>query len=78
MKGAKILFQGLLTVDGDVPEGVKFVDRKFLLAEFWNVFAFSSTHISAMVKRMVPLDSVYQIGPVSTPHDLFNSSGDGL
>ena len=47
-------------------------------AEFWNVFAYSSTHISAMIKWMVSLDSVYQIGPVSIPHDLFNSSGDDL
>jgi hypothetical protein len=56
--------------------GVKFVERNFLLAEFWNIFAYSSTYISAMVKWMVSYDSVYQIGPVSTPHDLFNSSDD--
>ena len=59
-------------------EGGEVCQAKFFACRIWNVFAYRFTHISAIVKWIVPCDSVYQIGPVSTPHNLFNSSGDGL
>ena len=58
-------------------EGDEVCWAKFV-AGILEYFAYRQKYISAMVKWMVPLGSVYQIGPVSTPHNLFNSSGDGL
>jgi hypothetical protein len=78
-KYIEITFPDILIIDDNgLWGGWSLLDEIFYWRNSWAVFEYGFIISDTRIKWRSLLDSIYQIDPMSIPHDYFNSSDDDL